>query len=344
MSSMVRAKLFIVGRDGNGKTSTCRSILSKQTRDQLDKFIYINDTLAIGIGTRKSENFEVTAIDGKCVGDTEPDLPSTSLLVAAIRKAIPPEGITAFVFVMKYGTRYTKQEKDAVDKIKRLFGEDVFRKWGVLVFTHGDNFDLDHEDEKMDFDAWCKEQQGDIASLFVECGHRYVLFNNKSQDKQGMVLKLMGKVKLLRDGPYFGGGLCSKSYTTSVVEFLRKHSVLCASSISLLALSLPLRNTIWRYAKAANTKTILAVFVINAMFLWPARSSILKMSSTTDKHLAKSTSVIEDSDKEDNSNNDHKEYIRCLLNKHKRTIIVVGIGVIVAYSCIKGNWFRSRLP
>ncbi|XP_059152038.1 uncharacterized protein LOC131938143 isoform X2 [Physella acuta] len=201
---MSNINLFIVGRDGNGKTSTWKSILSQQGRVVPSHFINIEGNLNMNVGTGMFDGRLITAIDGKCIGDAEPDLPSIPSLKSAINKAIPRDGITAFVFVMKYGTRYTKQEKDAVERAKLLFGEYVFRKWGVLVFTHGDNFYLDHEDDKMDFNDWCEQQQGDIASLFAECGHRYVLFNNKSQDKQSMVKQLMENVNLLRAGPYFG--------------------------------------------------------------------------------------------------------------------------------------------
>ncbi|CAL1546310.1 unnamed protein product [Lymnaea stagnalis] len=86
-------------------------------------------------------------------------------------------GFDALIFVMKYGVRYTKQEKDSVKMIKFIFGENVFQKWGILVFTYGDNF---YSDSQITFEDWCREQTGDIKNLFEEVQHRCVIFDNKT--------------------------------------------------------------------------------------------------------------------------------------------------------------------
>ncbi|CAL1546306.1 unnamed protein product [Lymnaea stagnalis] len=93
-------------------------------------------------------------------------------------------GFDALIFVLKYGVRFTKQEKDAVQMVKSIFGENVFRDWGILVFSYGDNFYLDTEDDGMTFEDWCQEQTGDIKTLFEEVGYRCVLFDNKSRDEK----------------------------------------------------------------------------------------------------------------------------------------------------------------
>ncbi|XP_059152037.1 uncharacterized protein LOC131938141 [Physella acuta] len=219
--------IFIVGLNGSGKTSTWKSILSKLNPDS--KVINIQGSLNINIGTSVVQGREVTVIDGNLVGDTETDLQcSKASLATAVRKAIPPTGFHALVLVLKYGTTYPKLEEDAIYKIKSLFGYDVFKKRGVLVFTHGDIFEIDHEDKSVSFNDWCKEQKGDIAELFKECGHRYVLFNNKSQDKQSMVRMLMDMVDMFQRLPYtrkqfdkFGGKNIPPTLLANILNELR---------------------------------------------------------------------------------------------------------------------------
>ncbi|CAL1546307.1 unnamed protein product [Lymnaea stagnalis] len=101
------------------------------------------------------------------------------------------KGFDVLIFVMKYGVRFTKQEKDAVQMVKSIFGENVFRDWGILVFSYGDNFYLDTKDDEITFEDWCKAQRGDIKLLFEEVQYRCVIFNNKSgkDDKQLNKLK-----------------------------------------------------------------------------------------------------------------------------------------------------------
>ncbi|XP_059152002.1 uncharacterized protein LOC131938116 [Physella acuta] len=218
---MHRANIFVVGRDGCGKTSTWCSILSKEMGYKPESSIKIDDNLCLGIGTSDFRNGNIngiSAIDGKGIGCFDIDKQCNNVsLVEAIRKAIPNEGITAFVIVMKYGSRYTKLEKDTVERIQHVFGEEVFRKWGVLVFTHGDDFERDCQDKRWSFDDWYALQIGDIASLFDDFGHRYVLFNNKAQDKQSMVKQLMDKVDELRVGPYKVDMLQDGPYTRGIL-------------------------------------------------------------------------------------------------------------------------------
>nr|KAI8745193.1 AIG Resistant factor [Biomphalaria glabrata] len=89
-------------------------------------------------------------------------------------------GIDAIVFVLKYGVRFTKQEKDAVTRVKEIFGDNVFSDFGIIAFSYGDLFDLDNSSQKIEFDDWCLQQSGYVKALFIECDYRCVLFNNKN--------------------------------------------------------------------------------------------------------------------------------------------------------------------
>ncbi|KAK6961799.1 protein AIG1, partial [Biomphalaria glabrata] len=125
------------------------------------------------------------------VGDTGADLQkdmdtvkkNTGMLVQELSSKYG--GIVALVFVLKYGVRFTKQEKDAVSVVKSVFGDSVFRDRGIIAFSCGDLFDLDCGDTLDNterFMDWCREQTGDIEKLFQEVNYRCVLFDNKSED------------------------------------------------------------------------------------------------------------------------------------------------------------------
>ncbi|CAL1546304.1 unnamed protein product [Lymnaea stagnalis] len=176
--------LLFVGRTGNGKSSTANSVIGEKffSTGKLYDEKRVEQTK-----TKKVDGFKMTVVDGTDIGDTGSDMNGD--LQDTIRKAetavqLCESGFNALIFVLTYGTRFTKQEKDAVDLIKSLFGKDIFRRFGIIVMTRGDQFEMDTEDEPKTFDQWCQEQTGDIRSLFQECDYRLVLFDNKTKDNQ----------------------------------------------------------------------------------------------------------------------------------------------------------------
>ncbi|KAK0040739.1 AIG protein, partial [Biomphalaria pfeifferi] len=160
--------ILFLGRSGNGKTSCVQTLNDKVNTDLL-------------------------LVECPDVGDTEGDLQKdmdtllkdTEKLVQYLSSKYG--GIVALVFVLKYGVRFTKQEKDAVSVVKSVFGDSVFRDRGIIAFSCGDVFDLDYGDtpDKAErFMDWCREQKGDLEKLFQEVNYRCVLLNNKTKTKE----------------------------------------------------------------------------------------------------------------------------------------------------------------
>ncbi|KAK0050039.1 protein AIG1 [Biomphalaria pfeifferi] len=170
-------KILLVGREGNGKASTARSLHMVSSEIQV--------TPCVGVGDIQEDRTESIQTVISLVQDT---LQSNH------------EGMSAIILVLKYGVRFTKQEKDAVEITKLMFGESVFRSHGIIVMTYGDQFEADYfedycrqqtgdirnlfEFKAHCFEDWCRQQTGDIHNLFEDVNYRIVLIDNRSQEQQ----------------------------------------------------------------------------------------------------------------------------------------------------------------
>ena len=125
-------------------------------------------------------------VDGPGVGDTRMDTKdSVDLVVSRMEQAmlLNPLGYHAFLQVVRYGGRFTQEDKDTVAFLKKLFGSDFVRRFCILVMTCGDSFERESEDSGLTFEQWCHQQGGVFRELLQECGQRIVLFDNLTKDK-----------------------------------------------------------------------------------------------------------------------------------------------------------------
>lgn len=102
-------------------------------------------------------------------------------------------GPHVFLVVIRLG-RYTPEEKQTVQGIQELFGDEA-AKYSMILFTGGDQLDDRNIEDFLD-------ESVDLQDLISRCKGRYHVFNNKLKDKgesNRQVTELLQKIKTMVD-------------------------------------------------------------------------------------------------------------------------------------------------
>uniref|UniRef100_A0A087X3N4 AIG1-type G domain-containing protein n=1 Tax=Poecilia formosa TaxID=48698 RepID=A0A087X3N4_POEFO len=92
-------------------------------------------------------------------------------------------GPHVFLVVLHIG-RFTEEEKETLNLIKKVFGKDS-EKFTIILFTGGDK--LEREEMSIKCDDSCKK-------LISDCGRRYHVFNNYNDQNRSQVSDLIRKI------------------------------------------------------------------------------------------------------------------------------------------------------
>ncbi|XP_026105140.1 GTPase IMAP family member 4-like [Carassius auratus] len=113
-------------------------------------------------------------------------------------------GVHAFLFVVPFG-RFTKQEEEILEKVKKVFGKDVL-KHVILLFTYGDECIRERMDEEID--------GNDVVRRVVQSCQGYHVLNNKDLTDRQQVSDLLMKIDSIERNQGY--------YTNEVYEWAQK--------------------------------------------------------------------------------------------------------------------------
>ncbi|GLJ16888.1 hypothetical protein SUGI_0291350 [Cryptomeria japonica] len=159
--------LVLIGRTGNGKSSTANSILGR------NEFASESSTTCCQLGQCEwKDGRTINVVDTPGLFDRNASKFTDREIVKCIQLA--RDGVHAFILVLSIKNRFTEEEADILDILQMLFGPKSIN-YMIIVFTGADDLEIN---SSYTFEDYVNASTLDLKGLIRRCNSRVVLFDN----------------------------------------------------------------------------------------------------------------------------------------------------------------------